>query len=343
VGNGGARSVPAKLTLFYNNGRDRYEIKKRLVSEEQIWINIGDLIRNQIPDENGKVLPIDATSGAFRLEEPGNVGIGNLFEGKLILDRTYGNAVYGCMVCCAPAHGNVDFNPLGVALASDAYQSVTGIDACTGFDVDMTGEYTTWWTGNTAIATATMNRIHGVAAGSTPHYARGTFAWGDGVDRRQCPTRTDTTSGNTIVGDPDHLRVVVDTNGVLADCPTVEIRRVTFQVVDNLETPVTYAPVQENFFHITTNTCGNGTPNASPCTPTDGSGRFIDTMTINCGGVGGPPHCGYDLTDHWEWCPSGKLPKNVGTLFDVTHIDAITVNSVTTPNKMPPPVDIYPQ
>jgi len=148
---------------------------------------------------------------------------------------------------------------------------------------------------------------------------------------------------NTIVGDPDHLRVAVDTNGPLVDCRTVIGRKVTFQVVDILETPVNYAPVQENFFHLTSNTCGNGSPNPSPCYPTGVGGRFTDAITINCGGATGPPHCGYDLTDHWEWCPSGKSPKNIGTLFDVTHIDAITVNSVTTPSTMPPPLDIYPQ
>ena len=343
VGNGGSKPARAKLTLFYNHGQDRYEIEQLLASEEQMWIDVGQLARTQTPDKNGHVLPPGDAFGAYRLEEPGHTGIGNLFEGKLTVDKTYGEAVYGCMTCCNPGVGYMLFNPLGVPVSGDAFQGVWGIDACTGYQVDMTGWYSRWWTDNTAIATATMNDMRGVAAGSTHHHAWGAITWGTGQEERHCPIRDDTPSANTIVGDPDHLRVVLDTNGPLVGCPTVEGRKITFQVVDNLETPVVYARVQENFVYQTTNTCGNGQPIPSSCAPTDSGGRFTDNLTINCGGVNGPPHCGYNLTDHWEWCPSGKPAQNVGTLYDVTDIDAITVNSVTTPNKMPPPLDIYPQ
>lgn len=30
---------------------------------------------------------------------------------------------------------------------------------------------------------------------------------------------------------------------------------------------------------------------------------------------------GYNLTDHWQWCPSGSQPINLGTLIDVVHKD----------------------
>jgi hypothetical protein len=205
AGNGGMKPVKARLTLLYNNGKDIYEIERLLAPEEQMWIDVSQLVGTQLPDKNGHTLPSGDASGAYRLEEPGNAGVGNLFEGKLILDKTYGESVYGCMICCAPAVGFMDFNPLGVAVSGNALQSVSGTDACTGEQVDMTGDYTTWGTGNTAIATATMNSIHGVAAGSTNNYAQGLISWGDGDDRRVCRTRQDHPSGGTNVQVPTYF------------------------------------------------------------------------------------------------------------------------------------------
>jgi hypothetical protein len=114
------------------------------------------------------------------------------------------------------------------------------------------------------------------------------------------------------------------------------------KVVDSNGSVVPSAPVKENFVSITQNSCGNGQPQPSVCWPVDVNGQFTDTMTINCGGVNGPDHCGYDLTDHWEWCPGGISPQNVGTLYDTTHKDAITTNGVTTPNKISSGTIIYP-
>jgi hypothetical protein len=219
VGNGGSKPARAKLTLLYNHGQDRYEIEQLLAPEEQMWIDVGELTRTQTPDKKGYVLPPGDASGAYRLEEPGSTGIGNLFEGKLILDKTYGEAVYGCMTCCNPGVGTMLFNPLGVPVSGETLQGVWGIDACTGYQVDMTSWYSTWGTGNTAIATATMNDIHGVAAGTTSHHAFGAISWGTGQETRHCPIRDDTPRANTCVGKltfsgtaSDFIFVGTDTN-----------------------------------------------------------------------------------------------------------------------------------
>jgi hypothetical protein len=45
------------------------------------------LIRNRIPDVNGQLLLPDLTTGIYELREVGNNGIGNPFEGKLIVDK----------------------------------------------------------------------------------------------------------------------------------------------------------------------------------------------------------------------------------------------------------------
>jgi hypothetical protein len=162
AGNGGTKPVTAKLTLYFNHGQGKYELERTLAPEEQLWLDVGNLIHDQTPDKNGKTLAPDATSGAYKLEEEGNVGVGSLFEGKLILDKTYGEAAYGCMVCCGDSSGTMDFDPMAVPLPGDNFQSITGINQCTGDNEDITGAYTTWWTGSTSIATANMSAIHGV-------------------------------------------------------------------------------------------------------------------------------------------------------------------------------------
>jgi hypothetical protein len=65
----------------------------------------------------------------------------------------------------------------------------------------MTSWYSTWGTNNTAIATATMNKIHGVAAGSTRDFAQGDITWGTGQETRHCPIRFDNAFGDTNVCD----------------------------------------------------------------------------------------------------------------------------------------------
>jgi hypothetical protein len=144
AGNGGTKPVHAKLTLRYNEGKGTYEIEQTLAPEQQIWIDVSQLIRTQVPDKNGHILPLGNVSGTYSLEEPGNTAIGSLFEGKSILDKTFGENVYGCMVCCNPPAGSMDFNPLGVAVSGNFLQTVSGTDSCSGIDVPMTGDYTSW-------------------------------------------------------------------------------------------------------------------------------------------------------------------------------------------------------
>jgi hypothetical protein len=199
VGNGGTKPVKARLTFRYSGGTDTYEIEQVLAPEQQMWIDVMQLAHNQVPDKNGHILPAGNVSGSYSLEELGNAGDGSLFEGKLILDRTFGETVYGCMVCCGPAGGTMDNDPLGVPVSGNFLQGITGTDSCTGLDVPMTGEYTSWWTGNTAIATTSMNNVHGVAVGSTTLFAQGTITYGDGLDRRSCPTRLSNVSNVTNV------------------------------------------------------------------------------------------------------------------------------------------------
>jgi hypothetical protein len=71
-------------------------------------------------------LPPDLTSGAYRVRDLTDIAVGNLYEGKVILDKTYGHATYGCMTCCGYDEPYMEFDPLGVAVSSYGDQSVMG-------------------------------------------------------------------------------------------------------------------------------------------------------------------------------------------------------------------------
>jgi len=48
---------PSCLTLLNNQGTQKYEIEQTLQPGQQMWIDVGMLIREGIPDKNGKTLP----------------------------------------------------------------------------------------------------------------------------------------------------------------------------------------------------------------------------------------------------------------------------------------------
>lgn len=93
------RSGGAAFTIFYNRGTQKYELEQTLQPDEQMWIDVGKLIRESIPDKNGKPLPADLTSGSYEIRDLQNKTVGTLFEGKVIYDKTYSHVTYGCGSC----------------------------------------------------------------------------------------------------------------------------------------------------------------------------------------------------------------------------------------------------
>ncbi len=81
AGNGATKPVQAAFTIFYNQGSQRYDLEQNLQPDEQMWIDVGKLIREQVLDKNGKTLPLDLTSGSYEFRDRG------LFEGKVIYDK----------------------------------------------------------------------------------------------------------------------------------------------------------------------------------------------------------------------------------------------------------------
>lgn len=176
VGNGGRKDTRFQMTFHYvtEKGLADYVIEQKLAKDEQAFVDVGKLIRNQTPDAHGSVFPPAVTSGSYTLRDLDD-HMGSIFEGKVITDKTFGDATYGCVECCGYNTGfSSSQNPidLGVGI-DDSPISVFAIDACTGSQVDITDYYDSWSTGNTAIATARYSLVHGVSVGTTTSYFQG--------------------------------------------------------------------------------------------------------------------------------------------------------------------------
>jgi len=169
AGNGGSKPTTAAFTIFYDGARKKYELEQPLQPGEQMWIDVGKLIRNRIPDKNGKPLPEGLESGSYKFRELSHSGLGSLFEGKVIYDQSFGHVSYGCAACCA-ASLYIQFldNPLGLGLGLQGLNEVEGLNDCTNSWTDINQDFPNWKTANPAIATTTNLGLHtGMSVGST--------------------------------------------------------------------------------------------------------------------------------------------------------------------------------
>jgi hypothetical protein len=198
AGNGGTKPTQAAFTIFYNQGKDKYELEQTLQPDEQMWIDVGKLIRQGVPDKNGTTLPMDLTSGSYEFRDLTNLGVGSLFEGKVIYDKTYGHVTYGCAHCCGIQSTYLQYSPLGVPLLGTSPNGVEADDSCGNTGLRLSSLfYGNWTTANTSIATVNYYATHtGVAAGSTTSLTHGTI---NAAGRASCPQETRSDSGPTNV------------------------------------------------------------------------------------------------------------------------------------------------
>jgi energy-coupling factor transporter ATP-binding protein EcfA2 len=189
AGNGGAQPVQARFTIFYNRGTQRYDLEQPIQPDDEMWVDIGQLIRNQVPDKNGSVLPSTLTNGSYEITDLSHHGAGTIFEGKVIYDKTNGDAAYGCAACCG--HGEqatLWYDPLGILDGSDAFQGVQAPDMCAGGVItDISDPFYGYWSvQNTGIATVDYYGTHtAVTVGSTRSNTSGSYNNNDA--RRGCP------------------------------------------------------------------------------------------------------------------------------------------------------------
>ena len=307
TGNGGAEATTAEVMLFYNGGTSKYRMEKMLSPGQQLWLDVGHLVHDQVPDSDGHTLPPDTMTGSYELRDLDHAYVGQLYEGKLVIDKTYGHAAYGCGSCCGyAAPFDLDPDPFAGPPGIDYQDSIYATDTCAGDREDVTGSGIDWASSDTAVATLPTRTLHTVAVGSATGSALARVQW---AHPPACPNQNfGTSQGISVTPPPDHLSVVVDQEGFPAACPAtgVYLRQMEMQVVGaNDGTIATPTSVAEEYSGLTTNTCGTGQPIASSCELAN-SGQFIDSMGVSqnlCdSGVKQSSGCGYSLTSTWSAC-----------------------------------------
>jgi hypothetical protein len=116
-----------------NTRQGQYQVEQTLGPDEQIWLDVGKLIGNQIQDKSGKTIPSDVMSGTYALRSLTNRPTEGLFEGKVVLDKRYGYAAHGCAICCAYTGPYMDFNPFNLLVGGFGDQAVWATDGCSDF------------------------------------------------------------------------------------------------------------------------------------------------------------------------------------------------------------------
>ena len=242
VGNGSTKPTRAALTLFYNQGTERYDLEQTLQPDEQMWIDVGKLIRERVPDKNRKVLPDDLSSGSYEFRDLNDHLVGSLFEGKLIYEKTYGHVVYGCMECCPYLAPAVDADPLGIPLLGTAPNGVQAED-CNGTNQDVSRNFNgNWSTANSNIATVDMYGTHtGVAVGTTTSATFGLLSTQSG---RICPNQRKNTGGTDHV--TPNIASISPPDGLVGNTVSVSLSGKGFGSSPSLIAPTGVTPTVQS-------------------------------------------------------------------------------------------------
>ena len=149
------------------------------------WLNLGDTIHGRVPDNQGRTFPPELTSGTYDLRETDRAGNPSLFEGKFIVDKTYGHLAYGWLDCCGYTATEMLANPEQLAVQGQDHLSVQAYDACFDDWTPQTGHFSGWDSGNHSVAMLSSNQITGMGVGSTDAFASGQLL--NSGPPRHCP------------------------------------------------------------------------------------------------------------------------------------------------------------
>jgi hypothetical protein len=206
TGNAGSESTAAEATLFYNGGKSRYRVEKMLSPGQQLWLDVGHLIRDQVPDSDGHTLPPDTMAGSYELRDLDHATVGFLYEGKLIIDKTYGHASYGCANCCGYTLATLIPDPFDGPPQISYDDVLESTEQCGGQVVDVTGSGFNWTSSDPSIATLPNRTLHTIAVGSATGSAEVTLRWTHPAPL--CPTITSEPQQPVTVQVPTSLKVV---------------------------------------------------------------------------------------------------------------------------------------
>jgi hypothetical protein len=305
-----------------------------------MWLNLADLIHHSVPDRKGNALPADVTSGTYDLEdlEPG-LG-GNLIEGKVALDKTWGHLTYGCLTCCGYSTPYLMLDPTLVGVGGGGSIYPYGANNCTGVSTSLNSYFSStgkWWSGNTGIAQVTAFRGTGVAPGTTNGYASATVPSGDGGrPKPPCPQLIQQGQNNVKVQVPTASRITqtLSSHSVNStNFPTCTGTQAGwYRQVQKIVTDQTGADMAVSGQNLS-ETVTIGTPNDLNITGTqvgtavtDGNGNFNDTFFVcssSCPASSGQTGAAQTISDVLS---SGVGPYALSPNSLVYKCTSITIN-----------------
>jgi hypothetical protein len=165
TGNAGTKPTRAAVTIYYDQGKQKYDFPPRTLQPgEAMTINLAELIQRQTPDAGGKALPAALSTGSYEIRDLDSSD-GQLYEGKIAIDRTNGHATYGCALCCS--YSDAYITDYDGSIGDYGNVQVFAMNSCTESWLDQTSIATGWITGDSGIATVAAGVVHGVGVGSS--------------------------------------------------------------------------------------------------------------------------------------------------------------------------------
>jgi hypothetical protein len=215
TGNAGSKTAKVALSFFYGK-TGVYEMpEKYLAPGDQMWVDVGRLIRTQIPDKNGKMIPPDTMSGSYEIKDLNDTNIGYLYEGKITTDKTFGPATYGCAPCCGYDGTYLTPDPMKGPVGGGGGFTVWATNNCTGQDVARGGAYN-WASSNTSVATVNTSGYASYVGSGSSNASSYINLRIPGVNN--CPAYTFSQLGPIHVG-PYQVEILATASQGAANCP----------------------------------------------------------------------------------------------------------------------------
>ena len=116
----------------------------------------------------------EAWGANFRGSAESKAGQPPLMANAVAVDSSFGfQAGPDILRCCGANQPTLDPPVFYLLIGANAGGAIWGIDQCTGQAVNLTPDFTSWWSDNSNVATVTTQQVHSVAAGSAGAWASG--------------------------------------------------------------------------------------------------------------------------------------------------------------------------
>ena len=303
--------------------------------------DIRTLREQQVPDADGKTLPLDAKSGQVNWSMRGS-------QNKVLIGRSEQvdlakgvSSNYACQNCCPDSFDSGWVDPAGAdGFVGDwwTFQGREQTVNCYGSPNPPFDPWPSWDSADSNVCPC----MSGIGTGQLPgftsiqahwtSYEWGSFESGNPNECYERPIDVLAEALCQIAAAPAKVKVVLDQGGFPAACPStgVYVRQMKVQVVDSTSTNVTSAfSVKESFANQSSNTCGNGNAQPEGCAPADTGGTFLDSMTVSgnlCNsGISQSSGCGFTVESTWSIC-SGTARPNIWKSTRETRSNIVKVN-----------------